>query len=200
MIRSFTYVLRPLAAQRAALHRWREQCCELYNAALEQRRDAWKKNRQSVSLYDQYKQLTDLRKEPEFASTPAWVQRSPLRRVDLAFKAFFRRCKTGETPGFPRFKSRDRYDSFGIERARVEPATHEGGSGYVHVPKLGRVRFRQHREMRGEVCDVEIRHDSTKDRWTVRIVCDLGDAPPKRVVSRDRHRPRPQGVRRLVGW
>jgi putative transposase len=33
-------------------------------------------------------------------------------RVDLAFKAFFRRVKAGEKPGYPRFKGRNRYDSF----------------------------------------------------------------------------------------
>lgn len=114
MLRSFTYVLRPLAAQRAELHRWREQCCELYNAALEQRRDTWRKQRKSISYAGQCRDLTSLRKEPEFKSVPAWVQRSPLRRVDLAFAAFYRRCKAGQTPGYPRFKSRARYSSFDL--------------------------------------------------------------------------------------
>jgi putative transposase len=186
MIRSFTFVLRPLAAQRATLHRWREQCCELYNSALEQRRDAWKKKRRSVTYAEQCRDLTDLRKEPEFASVPAWVQRSPLRRVDLAFRAFFRRCKSGETPGFPRFKSRDRYDSFdlGSNPVKIETADRPRGSGFIHVPKLGRVRFKQHREVRGEVREISLHFDRTKGRWTVRIVCDVGEAPPKRIVSR----------------
>lgn len=184
MLRSYTYVLHPLADQRAELHRWREQCSEIYNAALEQRRDAWKKQRRSVTRYDQQKELTDLRREPEFAAVPAVVQRSALRRLDLAFADFFRRSKSGEKPGFPRFRSRQRYDSFGIERAKVDRAPCVRGSGYVHVPKLGRLRFKQHREMPGEVRDVSLHYDRTKDRWSVRIVCYTGEAPEKRTVSR----------------
>lgn len=185
MLRSFTYVLRPLAAQRAELHRWREQCCELFNAALEQRRDAWKKQRKNVSYLDQQKQLTDLRKEPEFKSVPAWVQRSPLRRVDLAFEAFYRRCKAGQTPGYPRFKSRDRYASFdlGSNPVKIDRADRPRGSGYVYVPRMGRVRFKEHQPLRGEVRQVSLHFDRAKDRWTVRIVCDVGPAPEKRIVS-----------------
>lgn len=185
MLRSYTYVLRPLAAQRAELHRWREQCCTIYNAALEQRRDAWKKQRKSVSLYDQYRDLTDLRREPDFKSVPAWVQRSPLRRVDLAFQAFYRRCKAGQTPGFPRFKPRDRYASFdlGTDPVKVERADHKRGSGYVHVPRMGKVRFKEHQPLCGDVRCVSLRFDRAKDRWYVRIVCDIGPAPEKRIVS-----------------
>jgi putative transposase len=182
MFRSYSFVLRPLAAERSELHRWRAQCCEIYNAALEQRIRAWKTIRKSISFFDQNKELTDLRKEAGFGSVSALAQRSALRRLDLAFKAFFRRCKRGETPGFPRFRARDRYDSFGIGRVTIDPAPSETGSGYVRVPKLGRVRFKQHRLMRGEVRDVELRYEACKDRWFVRIVCDIGDAPEKRVL------------------
>ncbi len=139
--------------------------------------------RKSVSYFDQCRGLTDLRIEPEFKSVSIEAQRSALRRLDRAYKAFFRRIKAGQTPGHPRFRARRRYDSFGIGRAAIEPAAHEGDSGYLHVPKMGRIRFRQHRLMRGEVRDVEIRYEPCKDRWHVRIVCDVGEAPSKRVVS-----------------
>lgn len=186
MLRSFTYVLRPLAAQRAELHRWREQCCELYNAALEQRRDTWRKQRKSISYAGQCRDLTSLRKEPEFKSVPAWVQRSPLRRVDLAFAAFYRRCKAGQTPGYPRFKSRARYSSFdlGSNPVKIDCADRPRGSGYIHVPKMGRLRFKEHQPLRGDVRRVSLHYDRTKDRWSVRIVCYIGEAPEKRAVSR----------------
>lgn len=182
MIRSYTFVLRPLAPQRAELHRWKAQCCDLYNAALEQRITAWRTQHKGVSYVDQCRDLTDLRREESHASVPCKVQRSALRRLDRAFQSFFRRCKQGATPGFPRFRSKRRYDSFGLGRVAIEPAEREGGSGYVRVPKLGQVRFRQHRFMRGEVRDVELRYEPCKDRWYVRVVCDVGEAPPKRVV------------------
>lgn len=67
------------------------------------------------------------------------AQRS--RRLDRTFKAFFRRVKAGETPGFPRFRSRDRYDSFSIGRVAIDGSR-------VHVPKLGLVRFHEYRPLK----------------------------------------------------
>src|SRR5579872_7382627 len=90
-------------------------CCDLYNAALQERRDAWQLQHVSVSRYDQQKELTELRAaDPEWAAIPGWIARSPIARVDHSMKAFFRRVKIGQTPGYPRFRSRDRYDSFDL--------------------------------------------------------------------------------------
>jgi len=84
----------------------RRQLNWLYNHALEQRRDAWKSQGKSVTLYDQYKALTALRREDPHGMGGVAVgpQRGMLRRLDLAFKSFFKREKAGKAPGFPRFK------------------------------------------------------------------------------------------------
>jgi putative transposase len=185
VIRAYRFPLRPLARHRAVFVAWQRQCCMLYNAALEQRITAWKKHGRSIGLYDQFCDLTDLRQESEWRASPIEVQRSALRRVDRGFQNFFRRCKEGEKPGHPRYRAFDRYDSFGIGRVAVEPADLEGRSGYVHVPKIGRVRFKQHRMMHGTVRDVTIRRDA-RGRWFVQISCDVGAAPPKRAVRVDR--------------
>lgn len=62
VIRTFSYPLRPTRAQEATLTAWIAQCCDLYNAALQERRDAWKKQRVSVTMYDQCKGLTEWRR------------------------------------------------------------------------------------------------------------------------------------------
>jgi putative transposase len=176
MIRTFRYPLRPTKDQEVTLTVWLAQCCELYNAALEQRRDAWRKQRVSLTRYGQQKELTQLRGvDPQWAAVPAWVQRSALERLDRAFKSFFRRIRNGEPPGFPRFRSRDRYDSFGL------PA----GVYHVHgnriaLPKLGEVDFHKYRELRGELRDMRV-HRGPRG-WSVSFVCDLGDAPSKGAV------------------
>jgi putative transposase len=185
VIRAYRFPLRPTAAQRAAFWSWLRQCCTLYNAALEQRITAWKKYGRSIGYAEQCRGLTDLREETEWGDGPVTIQRSALRRVDRGFQNFFRRCKAGEKPGHPRYRAFDRYDSFGIGRASVEPAEREGGSGYVYVPKIGRVRFKQHRMMHGDVRDVTIRRDA-RGRWFVQISCDVGATPPMRVVRLDR--------------
>ncbi len=182
LIRTFRFVMRPTADQRRTFDEWRILCCGLYNAALEQRRDAWRMRKQSVSYVYQCRDLTELRNADEsggYDGVPVEVARSALRRLDRAFQAFFRRVKSGDTPGFPRFRSRDRFDSFGLGNVSIRPG--DGDSGYVRVPKLGWVRFKLHRELHGVVKNVEVRRDA-RGRWFVCIACDVGDAPAKRVV------------------
>jgi len=127
----------------------------------------------NVTLYDQQKELTKLRAvDPEWAAIPAWVERSALTRLDRAFKAFFRRVKAGQMPGFPRFRSRDRYNSFdlGSEVPRID-------GDRALLPKIGMVKFHQYRELRGTVRHVSV--SRTARGWAISFVCDLGDAPSK---------------------
>src|SRR5712691_8039195 len=102
----------PTVRQRLALEAQLGFACQLYNAALEQRRYAWRGRHRSVSLYEQFRELTDVRAAsmgPARMSCSA--MRDPLRRLDRAFTAFFRRAKAGTKPGYPRFRSTRRYDS-----------------------------------------------------------------------------------------
>ena len=72
----------------------------LYNESLAERKRSWEERKESVSLYDQFKVLTKRRREdPEWRRYPVGAQRSVLRRLDRAYKHFFREG------GYPRFKS-----------------------------------------------------------------------------------------------
>lgn len=153
---------------------WLWQCCDLYNAALQERRDAWRKQRVSVGYNGQTKGLTEWRgSDPEAAAVPAQVQRSALRRVDLAFQAFFRRVKVGQTPGFPRFRSKRRYDSFTVpgDTVRLDGAR-------VWLPKLPDVKVHLYRPLRGKVLTATVRREAT-GKWFICFACDLGAAPEK---------------------
>jgi transposase len=142
MIRTYSVRLRPTKQQSSDLHRILGVCCELYNAALQERRDAWKVCRKRITYYDQTRELTQLRKvDAETALVPVHIARDPLRRVARAFDDFFRRCKTGRNPGYPRFRAKHRYDSFGTYRCRIEGET-------IRMPGM-RIRFKNHRELRG---------------------------------------------------
>jgi putative transposase len=58
------------------------------------------------------RQLTDVREAfPEYKAVHVHVLQNVIKKLNKAFEAFFRRCKSGEKPGFPRFKSQDRFDS-----------------------------------------------------------------------------------------
>jgi putative transposase len=145
---------------------------------LEERRDAWRKQRVSISLYDQQKELTELRAtDSEWNALPVWVARSALARVDRAFKAFFRRVKAHQTPGFPRFRPRERYDTFDLGS---NPPRCEGDR--VLLPKLGLVKFNKYRELRGEVQHVSI--SRTARGWAISFICNVGEAPTKPVSTK----------------
>ncbi len=175
MLRTFTFRLLPNATQRAALEFILADSCETYNAALSERREAWRLQRKSVNYYEQQAQLTELRKDPQFATIARDIQREPLRRIDRAFKAFFRRCKSGEKPGFPRFRSRRRYDSFAFGD---NPIVRERS---LKIPRLGDIRTRGGRSIQGTPKTVTVKRDGK--RWTARVVCDIGAAPEKRAVT-----------------
>jgi putative transposase len=148
--------------------------CETYNAALQERRDAYKLCQKAVTYYDQQAELSELRKNPEFAVIAVDIQREPLRRVDRAFKAFFRRVRTGHKLGYPRFRSRDRYNSFAWYTPRID------ASGLL-VPNLGRIRFKASRAPVGVFRMATVVRCGEK--WTARIVCEIGAAPKKRAVA-----------------
>lgn len=174
MLRTFQFRLYPNTTQAAALSRILAENCETYNAGLQERRDAWKICRKSVSLYEQFGELTELRADGSYAWIACDIMRDPLRRLDRAFKAFFRRCKSGEAPGFPRFRSRHRYDSFTFGLPKC-------GDKSVSIPKVGKIHTRGGRNIAGNVklCTVK----RAEKRWTASVVCDIGPAPEPCTVS-----------------
>lgn len=165
MKRTFRYRLYPTKRQIGALEDQLGFACDLYNAALEQRRDWWARGRR-VSRFEQCGQLTELRAEydgPYEMSVTA--QRCALRRLDLAFDAFFRRVRAGEKPGYPRWKSRSRFDSLTWD------------SGYTIGERLrlrgvGHVRVRWHRPLpaSANVRTVTVRRAAGK--WYASLVVD----------------------------
>lgn len=177
MLRTFQFRLLPNATQRIALERILADNCETYNACLEHRIGAWRVDRKSISLYEQTRELTELRKDPEFQWMACDIQRDPLRRVDKAFKAFFRRCKNGEKPGFPRFRSIQRYDSFEFGNNNVTVRDRS-----IRIPNLGDIRMRGGRPIEGcaKICAVK----RIGKRWIASVACDIGEAPAKVTVVR----------------
>jgi len=125
--RRTTYRLYPTPAQEAALQAQREAHRCLYNAALEQRRAAWKRQGITVSYAEQCRDLTVLRQEEEMP-LPAQAAQQTLKRVARAFEAFFRRVRQGQPPGYPRFKSRQRFKGWSYP-------TH--GDGWRLLPRAG---------------------------------------------------------------
>jgi putative transposase len=172
MFRSYELRLRPNQAQVAAFEEILRDSCETYNAGLQERKEAWKLQRKSISYNDQCAELTELRQDPRFAAIAVDIQREPLRRLDRAFKAFFRRVKSGEKPGFPRFRSWRRYDSFLFNLPRIL-------DGKIKIPILG--WFKASQEIIGNPKTATVKRVGKK--WLIRLVCDIGAAPEKVAIS-----------------
>jgi len=157
--KAFKYRLYPTKAQETKLERTLDLCRELYNAALAERRGAYQIARKAISYYDQANQLPEIKEiRPELNNVHSQVLQEVLKRVDLAFAAFFRRVQNGDTPGYPRFKGIDRYESF------TYPQT---GFSFAHnklrLSKIGEVKIRLHRQLEGQVKTLTIRREA--DRW-----------------------------------
>ena len=105
MIRTYRYPLRPTKEQDKILAHWLASCCDLYNGALQERRDFYRKLGKSITYNDQQLSLKLIRAEDvDWKAIPAVVGRSALRRLDKSYRDFFRRVKKSGKPGFPRFK------------------------------------------------------------------------------------------------
>ena len=112
MRRAFRYRLYPNRSRAEALGTMLETHRRLYNAALQERRNTYESELRPVSYGEQSGKLKEARKtNPFLAATNFSSTQATLRRLDRAFKAFFRRIKSGEAAGYPRFKGRDRFDT-----------------------------------------------------------------------------------------
>ena len=118
-----------------------EQQRQLWNAALEQRIDAWKKKAKSLTFFDQNKELTDLRKyELAFSKFSLPCQRSILNRLHKSFQNFFRRLKSKDKPGFPRFKGKNRLiNSFEIPDPLIKTVNNRK---VLIIKGIGKFRFK----------------------------------------------------------
>lgn len=147
--RAVTYRLCPTVGQDGALEELLKWQRRVYNAALEERRGAWRFEKRSVTKFDQYAQLTGERGE-NFAWLERFgvgVTRGTLTRLDEAFAHFFRRVKAGETPGFPRFQGKGRFDSVQWEGTTGWKLTRTGAGTYgrLYLQGVGHVSMKLHR-------------------------------------------------------
>ena len=149
-------------------------CRELYNAAIEERTTAWKKCGVSVGRWEQDAQLKHIRRiRPEFGELDSQVLSNVIRRVALAFDAFFRRVKAGERPGYPRFRGQGSFDS-------VTYRQHSGWKlegRHITFRFIGRVRLHLSRPLEGTVKTVTLKRDRCGDWWVVFSCDDIAIRP-----------------------
>lgn len=173
MYKAFKYRLYPSKSQAKRLESVRETCRRWYNQCLEERKTAWEERKETVSPYAQMRHIKEHRSTNRWAAevhTHVFVV--VIQDLDNAFKGFFRRVKAGETPGYPRFKGKNRFDSFGFT---------EYGNGCKIVGRrlrlfgIGRVAVRWHRPLEGTIKTVRLIEKAGK--WYACFVCEVEPQP-----------------------
>src|SRR5215472_14248815 len=100
---TYKYKLNPSPHQKRELERVLMLCRHIYNAAIGERREAWRMRGVSVTYYQQKAELPGIKEAmPEYAEVNAQVLQDVVLPVDRAFQAFLRRIHAGEKPGYPR--------------------------------------------------------------------------------------------------
>jgi putative transposase len=176
--RTYVFRLYPTKVQAETLNLHLAEACRLYNAALQERRDAYRIARKNVTYVDQSRQLKEIRASGDIEIASFNVAEEVLKRVDRAFRAFFRRVQNRHgRAGFPRFRSARRYDSLtyriygnGIKRH---------GKGVLYARGVGAIKFKEHRPIQGDIRTVTIKR--AEGRWFVYFVsdqCSIASLPP----------------------
>src|SRR5215469_177754 len=159
--KTFKYKLLPTDAQEHKMAFVLQRCRELYDAALQEWRDAWHKCHKSITCAHQSTELPGIKEvRPEYHDLHSQVLQDVLTRLDHAFQAFFRRVEKGEQPGYPRFQGANRFNSFTYKQCG-NGATLEDGS--LVLSKIGRIAVKWSRDLAGTVKTVTITHEA--DGW-----------------------------------
>lgn len=154
--------------------KWLDLCRHLYNAALEQRVLYYKQGKKSLSAFSQNNQLPELKEAlPEFKEVNSQVLQEVIGKLDKAYQGFFRRAMNGEKPGFPRFKGKNRFNSFTLRYTQGWKL--EGR--YLTISKVGRFKLSPIREIEGKIKTITVRHSPT-GKWFVSFSCDNVSARP----------------------
>lgn len=172
---TYKYRLYPTNKQFKLMESMLEECRWLYNRFLEQRKNMWESEQKSLTLYDQIKELPRLKQEREsLGGVYSQVLQNVGVRIDLAFKAFFRRVKSNEKPGYPRFRGKGWYNSFTYAQAGFKITE----DGKMYISKIGNIKIKIHRQLQGRMKTCTIKRSST-GKWYVTLSCV--DVPSKQL-------------------
>jgi putative transposase len=174
MRKTYRYRLHPTTKQTQALEAQLSEACRLYNAALQERRDAYQRSGISLTYYSQAHQLKEIRAAGHLGLANFSACQDVLCRVDKTFKAFFRRCKLGQKAGYPRFKSRHRFDSYTC------PSYGDGcrlDGTLLYLQGVGHVKVKLHRPVAGAIKTVTVKRDAGKWYVCFSVECEATSLP-----------------------
>ncbi len=140
---TYKYRIYPTNGQRRTLENQFSMCRHLYNWSLDERINFYKTKGAYLNYYHQQQYLPMLKVDrPWFNTIYSQVLQDVLKRLELAYKHFFRRVETGEeSKGFPKFKAHDNWNSITYPQYKTRPTSR------IEVPKIGTIKLVLHREI-----------------------------------------------------
>jgi len=168
------YRLFPTKRQQTILNKILGECCWLYDHFLEERKNSWEQEKKSINYHTQATSIPKLKKDREtLTQVYSQVLQNVAVRVDLAFQAFFRRVKSKEKPGYPRFKGQGWYDSFTYPQTgfKIKNKT-------LELSKIGTIKIKLHRPIIGTVKTCTIRRQ--RNKWYACFSCKVEPQPFKK--------------------
>jgi len=173
MNRAFKYRIYSNQSTLNKLEGWISFCRQLYNLALEQRINAYKQDKKSISKFEQMRQVTQLRHTfPEYSEINSDTLHNVIKRLDRTYSNFFRGIKTGKKIGFPRFKGENRYNSITLRKYGWKLQGNR-----FEIKKVGIFKVKLSRPIEGIIQEVIISKTLT-NKWFVSFVCK--DVSPKK--------------------
>lgn len=169
---AYKFRMYPNKQQEASLDLTLNTCRHLYNMALADRKNAYELEGISRTYEDQAAVLVAEKKDGNFTGVFSQVLQDVLRRLDKSFKAFFRRVKAGEKPGYPRFKGEGWYKSFTYPQVGFK---FDGSK--LNLSKIGSIRIFKHREVEGKIKTCTIKKDNL-GHWYAILVSEVEDVSP----------------------
>ncbi len=179
-VRVFKYRLYPSKAQEKNLYRVLNCARNLYNTALAERKYAYQLEGRKVGIAETEQLAKRYRATFPYAQQMfSQTAQSVVKQVDLAYQAFFHRVKAGKKAGYPRFKSRNRFNSFEFKQYGTG-AKIDGRK--LKLYGIGRVSVRWHRPIEGTIKTVRILHRAGK--WYACFACEVATPEPLPATGR----------------
>src|SRR5262245_12665271 len=173
--KNFKYRLYPTDAQIVALDGQLAEACRLYNAAVQERRDAYRISHKSINYCDQANQLKEIRAAGDLVLANFSCCQDVSRRVDKAFNAFFGRVQNGQKPGYPRFRPAGRYDS--ITFPNYGDGCKMLDYGKLRLQGVGAVKIKRHRPIEGRTKTVTIKREAGRWYAVLSVECEPKPLP-----------------------
>ena len=173
---SYKFRMYPNTEQENLIRRTFGCCRFVFNYFLAERIAQYRENRKAPTRFRQDKELTHLKKSLEWLrEVDATALQSSLQNLDAAYQNFFRRVKSGEKPGFPRFKSkRDNRKSY---KSKAVGANIKVLDGAVQLPKLGKGKCRISRKVEGRILSATVSQNPSGKYFVLLCCTDIENEP-----------------------